>query len=415
MDSLIALVLAGLISMMALKPYLQMNNSVSEKTVAATTAGQFKILLSGAKKYADIHSQALLDTIPVGAYAPIQLTTLAQENRIPNSFSATNPYGQQWAVYLSQPVSGSLQAIVMTWNGQTLSGVQSVDIASMTGAEGGYVPFNGMLGNLNAGTAVGAGGSWQFPLPGNLNPGPGHLFGLVASANNTENTADYLYRNAVANHPELQTLNAPLNMNGNNINHSGDLHSYGTLSAGNNADQNAVNAFMSSDGRINATKDIRGQIFRPNYIAQSGEACDGVAISTGALDGTASNNAQDTFTTQNGDLAKDSHGNTLNCVDGSWKILGAAFATLIQDSCTGSDKSTTNDTGLPVLVEAEVFGGHKGATADAYVNGESVGHVEWSGDNSRVDQTMTFVVPPNQSWYISPEHRVDEVCYHVYK
>lgn len=154
-------------------------------------------------------------------------------------------------------------------------------------------------------------------------------------------------------------MNAPLNMTGNNINSAGDVHAYGSLSAGSDDDNKNANAYISEDGRVNATKDIRGQVFRPNYIAQNGAPCDGVAINTGVMDSVESNNAQDTFTTQTGDLARDQNGNTLNCVNGSWRVLGASFATLIQASCDGWSYYTLNSSDLPILVEAVVYAGHK--------------------------------------------------------
>lgn len=413
MDSLIALAIAALISAMALKPYLTMNNNVTDKAIAATTAGQFKILLTGGQKYADIHSQTLQDTIPVGtSYAPLQLSTLAQEKRIPDNFASTNPYGQQWAVYVSQPVSGSLQVIVLSRNGQTLSGDQSVDVASMTGAEGGYVPFNGMLGHLNAGTAVGAGGSWQYAIPGNLNPGPGHLFGLVASANNIENTSDYLYRNAVANHPELQKLNAPLNMNGNNINNGGDIHAFGTVSSGNNTDNSSVNAYMSSDGRINATKDIRGQVFRPSFIAVSGENCDGVSIPSGNMDGMNSNDSQSQFTTQNGDIARDASGSLLTCSNGTWASL-QPFSKIIEQKCTPNNNIKNNSGKSWFVVVMSGYARSRQQDFQVSLNGTMIGRqYNNSGHGSKV-YTLSVIVPDGS--YFSYWNHVGSACHIIYE
>ena len=97
----------------------------------------------------------------------------------------------------------------------------------------------------------------------------------------------------------------------------------GDIEAGGNISNNSANAVISKDGRINATKDISGQVIRPNFIAVSGNACSNVSIPSGGMDTLASNNSGDTFTIQNGDIAKDTTGKTLTCVLGVWKSGGS--------------------------------------------------------------------------------------------
>ncbi|MFT8815222.1 shufflon system plasmid conjugative transfer pilus tip adhesin PilV [Acetobacter fabarum] len=415
MASIIAVLAAILVSLWPTARYFSMTQDANNRSVIAVTGGQFDILLAGVKKYIRAHSNELINTIPVGSSTAVSLATLIKERDLPAGFTSTNPYNQTWTAYITQSDSGVLDGRIISYGGLTLSPKDAVAIALKAGAQGGYVPPNGLMNGLNSNMAVGASGTWSQTISGFPNPGAGHLVGLVASADDADNNPNYLYRDAISGHEELNAMNAPLNMTGNNINSAGDVHAYGALSAGSDDDNKNANAYISEDGRVNATKDIRGQVFRPNYIAQNGAPCDGVAINTGVMDSVESNNAQDTFTTQTGDLARDQNGNTLNCVNGSWRVLGASFSTLIQASCDGWSYYTLNSSDLPILVEAVVYAGHKGATADAYVNGQSVAHIEWSGDNSRVDQTMTFVVPAGQGWSISPENRVSSVCYHVYQ
>ncbi|GBR20230.1 hypothetical protein AA105894_2507 [Asaia spathodeae NBRC 105894] len=57
-------------------------------------------------------------------------------------------------------------------------------------------------------------------LAGLPNPGSGHFYGLGTSASNAQYNNDYLYRGNIAGHPEYNTMNAPLNMGGNDINNA---------------------------------------------------------------------------------------------------------------------------------------------------------------------------------------------------
>lgn len=319
MPSLIAALAAIMLALWPTAQYFNMVQDGNRRSVNAVTSGQFSTLLGGVKKYIRAHSNDLINGIPVGSSTTVSLATLINEHDLPVGFTTTNPYNQTWVVYISQSASGVLDGRVVSYNGQTLSAKDAVAIALKAGAQGGYVPPNGLMNGLNSNMAVGASGTWSQTISGFANPGPGHLVGLVASADDANNNPNYLYRDAIADHPELNAMETDLNMTGNNINSAADVHANGTVSSGNDDDNKIVNAYMSKDGRINATKDIRGQIFRPNYIAQSGTPCEGVAINTGVMDGVTSNNSDDTFTIQSGDIARDSQGATLTCVNGVWK------------------------------------------------------------------------------------------------
>lgn len=318
MPAIIATLAAIMLSLWPITQYFNMVQDGNRRSVNAVTAGQFTTLLGGIKKYIRAHSNDLINGIPVGSSTTVSLATLINEHDLPVGFTATNPYNQTWVAYISQSASGVLDGRIVSYNGQILSAKDAVAIALKAGAQGGYVPPNGMINGLNSNMAVGASGTWSQVIAGFPNPGEGHLIGLVASADDANSNPNYLYRDAVAGHPELTTMETYLNMGGNNINNAADVHAYGTVSSGNDGNNSAVNAYMSNDGRINATKDIRGQVFRPNYIAQSGTACDGVQINTGVMDSSGSNNGSDTFVVQNGDIARDYQGATLTCLNGVW-------------------------------------------------------------------------------------------------
>lgn len=275
MPSIIAALAAIMLALWPTAQYFNMVQDGNRRSVNAVTAGQFATLLGGVRKYIRAHSNDLINGIPVGSSTTVSLATLINEHDLPVGFTATNPYNQTWVAYISQSASGVLDGRIVSYNGQTLSAKDAVAIALKAGAQGGYVPPNGLMNGLNSNMAVGASGTWSQTISGFPNPGPGHLVGLVASADDANNNPNYLYRDAIADHPELNAMETDLNMTGNNINSAADVHANGTVSSGNDDDNKIVNAYMSKDGRINATKDIRGQIFRPNYIAQSGTPCEG--------------------------------------------------------------------------------------------------------------------------------------------
>ncbi|MDE7548218.1 shufflon system plasmid conjugative transfer pilus tip adhesin PilV [Acetobacter fabarum] len=343
MPSIIAALAAIMLALWPTAQYFNMVQDGNRRSVNAVTSGQFSILLGGVKKYIRAHSNDLINGIPVGSSTTVSLATLINEHDLPVGFTATNPYNQTWVVYISQSASGVLDGRVVSYNGQTLSAKDAVAIALKAGAQGGYVPPNGLLNGLNSNMAVGASGTWSQVISGFPNPGEGHLIGLLASADDANNNPNYLYRDAIAGHPELNTMETDLNMGGNNIDNAADVHAYGTVSSGNDTNNNAVNAYMSKDGRINATKDIRGQVFRPNYIAQSGTPCEGVVINTGVMDENSSNNSSDNFILQNGDIARDLSGNLLSCANGAWKSQKATISFYVPPTTNGwNNYASTN-------------------------------------------------------------------------
>lgn len=323
MENIVGAIIAAIVGMMILPHFQAMVVQNTSLGTDATTSGQLRSLLEAGQKYTDKHSESLLGSVPVnGAPVTLPLSTLVSDSDLLPGFTTMNPYGQTWVVYLLQPTQGTLSVVVESQGGTTISGVDEVRIASGTGEQGGFVPYDGMFGNLNSSTATGASRSWSLPLTSIPNPGPGHLVGLLQYSSAPVMNADYLYRDQVQGHSEFQTMHAPINMDGNNINSSGDIHSFGAVSSGNSADNGSANAYMSSDGRIDATKDVRAPVLRPTYVAQSGAPCDGATINTGTLEGMSSNNSQDTFTVQNGDIARDDIGTTLTCIGGTWAASG---------------------------------------------------------------------------------------------
>lgn len=269
MSSLIGVMVATLVALMILPRYFGMVENGTTQAIRATTAGQFQALLTGAQKYIDKHATELTGSVPVGGTSTIDIATLVAENDLPPGFGTENPYRQTWQVYVRQPATGTLDALVESTGVATLSSRDSVAIASLTGAHGGFVPEDGMFGSMSSGNAYGASGSWQLPLGNPLNPGPGHLVGLLASANMPTDTTDYLYRDAVPNHPELNTMRTALSMGGNDITNANNVNATrGIFNGGNpNGGYGGVkvgSAYLYGDDR-NAAIRAPDRIFMQHY------------------------------------------------------------------------------------------------------------------------------------------------------
>jgi len=238
MNTIVALMIATVIGIMILPRYYAMVENGTRQGSLAVTAGQFQDLIRAAGQYENAHTSELTAAVPVGGTTQIALSTLVSEHDLPPAFTATNPDGQAWSVYIQQPTAGVLSAVIESSGGTSYIPKDEVSVASMTGHQGGFVPYDGMLGGLTADTAYGANGTWRFNMAGLPNPGPGHLVGLVSSSAGSSDagsmTNDYLYRTIVAGHPELNKMLAPLDMGGNTINNANDVNATRGVFAGGN-------------------------------------------------------------------------------------------------------------------------------------------------------------------------------------
>ncbi|MFC0510548.1 shufflon system plasmid conjugative transfer pilus tip adhesin PilV [Asaia spathodeae] len=270
-----------------------------DQRAMALTAQTFQDLLQGANKYAQENSSDLESAIGVGSYREYDLQTLINASALPVGFSALNTFRQQWHVVFQQPQTGVIRCLVYSTGGTAYSAASEVNIAAMAGHYGGFVPYDGIRGNLNSGSAQGAGGAWNLWLGGLPNPGPGHLYGLVTINGGSLVSNDYLYRHAVPNHPEYNTMATPLNMGRNDINNAGsgrfagaigtmgvdpntkppgwggglstfDVTALGTIAAG-PANQNPVAGLNSSgDGWFNRNAYVGNQLSAASVQVNAG-------------------------------------------------------------------------------------------------------------------------------------------------
>lgn len=220
METLLSILAGTAIAAMLIPTVGLMIQKGQDRQVQAVTAGEFQDLLSASRNYVDGHYSDLASTIAVGGALEIPLNLLPL---LPN-FSQQNPYGQTWHVYVEQPSSNELNAVVTSWGGQTLGLSALTRISALGGSHAGFIGADNVVPNVNSQTAIGANGGWRMALGGTpVNPGAGHLFGLASGTAGSQYNSDTLYRDNVPNHPELNTMNATLNMGGNNIAAASDI------------------------------------------------------------------------------------------------------------------------------------------------------------------------------------------------
>lgn len=272
-----------------------------------------------------------------------------------------NILGQTWQVYVRQPESGALQVLVEGVGGKTLSPKDLVKVAGLTGDLGGFVPYDGMLGNLSSNVAQGT--NWALPfteVPGLPSPGAGRLLGnaLIGSATNTTiQTNDFLYRDAVPGHPELNKMDVALDMGGNNVNNaatvnavqgvfSGDVtvadqltagtaYVLGQATVGNNVTVtsagcafNAPGTCLYGDGTNSALR-TNGGVYFQNFAGSPADTSANHAAMQAAYLGTDNGTAIAGNSCDHPAIAvsTDGSGTPLACINSIWSKIGGSTQT----------------------------------------------------------------------------------------
>jgi len=209
-------VLVGLFILPTFSRYQQIGNENSRELA---TAQQQQQLCAAAQAYIQQNAGRIMGNASATTPQTITVADLQGAGLLAAGFSATNPYGQTWQVQVLQPSAGNLQALVLSTGGIVpLTNLQASRIAGLVGAAGGFIPFN-VSTLYQEGNAYGAYGSWTVATTGYNNAAAGHLAAMVSYSQN-QSAGNYLFRNAVANQPQLNQMNTALNMGSNNINNA---------------------------------------------------------------------------------------------------------------------------------------------------------------------------------------------------
>lgn len=219
-------------------------------------AEEMRLVSSAFGKYLDDNYGAVLDeTKAAGNRFTVPFQRLKDGAYLYESFENVNPYGQRYELITRYipPIgnqSERLESVVYTSGGEIIPSKNAHAIAQMVGAGGGYTPEKGNTSRVNS---TFDGYELDMQISYGVNPGAGKLVSAMFFDDAGAIVSDFLYRNAVPNRPELNTMNTHINMGNNNIDNANHIT---TVSADVNEHLNAGTAKVS--GTLSAGGDQLG-------------------------------------------------------------------------------------------------------------------------------------------------------------
>jgi hypothetical protein len=318
-----------------------------------TTAEQMNAVSKAFSKYLEDEYGTVLAQASATGRVEIPIEDL-QPDYLSPSFYNKNPYGQEFvlAVRKPDPAKANLEGIVYTRGGEEIPPDQALMIAQSIGAAGGFTLRGGSATQVRT-----TFDSFELNLADyGANPGGS---GKVVSALFLNElgavTTDYLYRNAVAGHPELNQMNTNLGMNNHNITAVNELQTNSIAATGNIVTSGGTvkGQTLQADQSVTAAT---GDISAPNGTVRGGQlvATTGLSVGTNATIG-GNVNASGSVTAggaitaigrvtgsvlyptliagenascagyNQGDIANSSTGRTLSCQSGIWRSVGGAL------------------------------------------------------------------------------------------
>lgn len=258
---------------------------------AQVAAQQANLVGAAAAGYIKDNYAAVTSVATASNPATITIPMLIAGGYLPNGYVGQNIYGQTYSVLALQPVPGKLQTLMVTSGGQSIPDGTALQIANDIGGAGGAIFAS------NPANATGTMGGWSIPVSQyKINPGAGHL--AVGLFYDTEGQLvdTYLYRNPVAGHPELNAMNAPINMNGNDITAAGHITANGeTLAGGSNANSLSVGAATFYGDGTNAAIRTNGTVFLQNTAGSAPAPLNAGDIASGNINSSGNIHANGTI------------------------------------------------------------------------------------------------------------------------
>lgn len=199
-----------------------------------SVAAQHAIRVSeAADKYVSDNFDSIVAQSSATKAFVFDITTLKNAGYLPGSFNATNSFSQTYRGMVLQPSAQKLQTLIVTTGGVSLSTGKANKIGIRIGANGGYI---------ESGNAMGSQGSWSEPLSKySFNPGDGHI-AIAQFFKDGVSGNDFLYRKAVAGHPELNAMSTNLSLGGNDINAAKNITATGLVNTANATVNNTLTA-----------------------------------------------------------------------------------------------------------------------------------------------------------------------------
>lgn len=218
-------------------------------------AQQQQAVADAAAKYLKDNFSTVVASATPTVPAQITVSMLRNTNYLPSGFGDTNAFGQNFLVLARRPVANQLESIVITTGGETIDEIGTREIAENLGGTGGFIPTS------NTGIVQGVRDGWQIALSNyGMNPGVGHTASALFLQDGTL-VNDYLYRNAVAGHPEVNTMHTSINVNGNDLNGVNTTNST-TLNA------TTVNTNVANSNTTNTT----GETYTGGWFRTKGDS-----------------------------------------------------------------------------------------------------------------------------------------------
>nr|WP_246212016.1 shufflon system plasmid conjugative transfer pilus tip adhesin PilV [Pseudomonas spelaei] len=180
-------------------------------------ADQQRTVAEAQVKYLKDNFSSVLNSASATVPAQITVQMLINTHYLPVGFSPTNVFGQTILGLARKPQPNHLGVIVITTGGQTISEMGIRAIAENLGGSGGFIS------KVDPNIVQGVRGGWQVALSSYaIAPGPGHTVSALSLLDGAL-TNDFLYRNEVPGHPEVNAMNTDLGMGNHNINNARDV------------------------------------------------------------------------------------------------------------------------------------------------------------------------------------------------
>ncbi|MEA9996497.1 shufflon system plasmid conjugative transfer pilus tip adhesin PilV [Pseudomonas sp. AA4] len=393
-------------------------------------AQQHQTVANAAAKYLKDNFSAVVAVATPTIPAQITTTMLRNTNYLPGGFGDTNAFGQRFLVLARSPAANQLESIVLTTGGETIDEIGTREIAENLGGAGGFIP------TTNTSIVQGVRGGWQIALSNyGMNPGVGHNASALFLQDGTL-VNDYLYRNAVAGHPEVNTMNTSINVNGNNLNgvnatNTTTLNATTVNTNVENATTTNTTGETTTGGWFRTTGDTGWysqkwgggwymsdptwlRAYADKNIYTGGQVQAGTLASVGRttvgeylqINGIASLGGG---CASNGLIGRDVHGLALSCKDGIWRGGGVSGTYQYIGNFVGAVTLTTGSQAAIVQVSGGVDytcgpnGGSSGVnefSLVAYVNGSSVAGTSDANPDWSKSGYISFGVPANTAYSI---------------
>lgn len=275
-EALVVLVLMAL-SLILLSSLMGSNAERDRETVAAQ---YMKRVVDATQRYVNDNYAALIASAGPTTPTVLSPATLRTAAYLGAQVGDTNVYGQSTQIRVIEPAAGQLQVLIVTAGGAAIPEGSLRRIARQIGPEGGYVS------TASATKMTGAYSGWTATLSTYGAANGGGRVGAGLFFRDSQAVSDYIYRSAVAGKPELNTMNAALNMGNNDV-----------------ANANAITANGAVQG---ATLRATGRTYAGEYVQIAGVVTNGTTCGS----------------VPNGTLGREADGRLASCVSGVWRRAG---------------------------------------------------------------------------------------------